>query len=61
MKTSLEDSVTLPTGFELAFQTRNADAHAIYTAHDAQIRAVLLTAKQAIKALVTPADYPTKP
>lgn len=61
MKTSLEDSVTLPTGFELAFQTRNADAHAIYTAHEPDIRAILLDAKRKIKALVTPADYPTKP
>lgn len=61
MKTSLEDSATLATGFDLIFQTRNADAHAIYTAHEAEIRAVLLSAKQRIKELVTLADYPTKP
>lgn len=61
MRTSLEDSQTVTTGFDLTFQTRTTDAHAIYTSHEDAIRSVLRDAKQRIKALVTPADYPTKP
>lgn len=61
MRTSLEDSQTATTGFDLIFQTRNADAHAIYTNHEPAIRSVLRDAKQRIKELVTLADYPTKP